>query len=578
MSSNTTVDDETMSTSLTASITILPPTTNDTKKPESDAKSAIASQETDVDTAGTSTEMQPDEVKEEKVKEKKEDGEDEEEEEEVQKTLFPPRQTYIIMFALCLAVFISTLDVTIVATALPRIVAELGDIEKYSWIATAFLLTFTAVLPLSGKLSDIFGRRPTLVVCIVIFMVGSALCGASQSLEMLIVSRAIQGIGGGGMLSLVMIVLADIISLRDRGKYQGLLGANLGLATVLGVIAIPIFAIWLQIPNPTGSIKSKLKRIDITGSIIVVIATALLLIGLNWGGDAYAWSSAPVLSTLILGSLFMCLFFYVETYTAVEPIVPVKLLFKNRNFVSASTLNFCFGAAMYGGMFAIPLYFQVVHSDSATTSGLRMLPIMFSLVLASIIAGFLASKTGHFVLFCQMGPVLMAIGGGLFALWNENTFSEEIGFQVISGFGTGMTIQTVIIAVQASVEQEDVATATATTNFFRSLGGVVGVSLMNTILNNKWKNELMALLPPALLNAAGSSKINIEDIKTYPPFIKEAFISSFLKSIVIVWYTITAFQIVAFIASLFMKHVVLRKSVGGGAVGNGTKEKKGDVE
>ncbi|KAJ3316553.1 hypothetical protein HDU76_001716 [Blyttiomyces sp. JEL0837] len=332
-----------------------------------------------------------------------------------------------------------------------------------------------------------------------------------------------------------------MVSLRERGSYQGKLGASIGAATVtgpllggvfsdrwtwrwafyinlpFGALCILILILYCNIPSPKQAIGQKLTRIDWLGSFIIVASTCLILIGLNWGGDAYPWNSLQVLVTLSLGAFLMVVFVLVETFVAVEPIVPVSAIFY------------------------IPLEFQVVHGHSAFNAGVRMIPLQVSLVIGSVVAGSISTRTGRFVIFCQVGPFLAALGSGLFALWDESSasFWQEIVFQLIAGFGTGLVMQTVVMAVQASVHPDNLATATAATNFFRSIGGVVGVSPMNSILNNRWLSELQPLLPPGVV-VSPSDKVDIQEIKTYPDTLREAFIVSFLKSIKLVWYATSA--------------------------------------
>ncbi|KAJ3333769.1 hypothetical protein HDU76_003938 [Blyttiomyces sp. JEL0837] len=509
--------------------------------------------------------------------------------------LFPKRQTNLIFVSLCIAIFIAAVDVSLVATALPDIMADLGKLEMYSWIASGYLLTYAGFMPVSGKISEVFGRRPTFLFAVITFMVGSALCGASNSMEMLIASRAVQGIGAGGILSLVTIITSDLVSLRDRGKYQGLLGAAIGLGTVsgpllggvftdhlswrwgfyvnipLGLLTLPVVIMYMSIPTPPGSMITKAKRIDWLGSIVIMIATSFLLVGLNWGGSTYGWKSVQVLGMLGGSFLGYILFAVVEVWVAVDPIIPVKLLFTNRNFVSGSLLHMFYGAAFYTAVFYLPLEFQIVHGDSATMAGVRNLPLMVGLVLGSIISGRISTRLGRFVGVIQVGLALACGTTFLVALWDRNVpLWQEIVEQLIAGYGVGHVMQNIVLAIQASVSTSQMPTATAATNFFRSIGGVIGVSLANTLLNNMWMTEIMNVLGPDLaakIMTNGTDEITIPEIKTYPKFFQDAIVIAFLRCIKLIWYMVGSFFGVSFLFGLFMRHVALRKSIIGDDVG-----------
>lgn len=361
-----------------------------------------------------------------------------------QTNLLPFRQLMIVYTGLALAMFLAALDQLIVTTAAPKIVAEFDGLTLISWIFNAYQLTSTSLMPVYGRFSDVFGRKVAILFAIITFEVGSLLSGIAQSMTQLIVFRAIQGIGAGGIMSMVFVIIADIVPLRERGKYQGIIGAVWGLSGVLGplvggafadhvtwrwcfFINIPIGVIsgiviffFLKLKSVPGDIRSKLARIDWWGTLAIVTAITLVLLPTIWGGSTYAWGSAIEISLYCVAAVVVCIFLYIEGYVAKEPVVPFHL-FKNISVSASLATNFFFGANFFGILSYISIYFQVVRGDSATTSGIELIPWMFALVITGTVSGIITSITGKYRPFIWASGCLITVGAGLCYTWSTDT-------------------------------------------------------------------------------------------------------------------------------------------------------------
>ncbi|CAG8439918.1 5459_t:CDS:10 [Dentiscutata heterogama] len=416
-------------------------------------------------------------------------------------------QVLLVFVGLALAIFLAALDQTIVATALPAIAIEFNALDQISWVGTAYLLTATGFQPTYGALSDIFGRKYVFLAAILLFELGSLLCGLSVNMTMLIISRGIAGMGGGGLIGMVLIIISEIVSIKDRGKYQGMIGGCFGIASVvgpllggaftdkvtwrwaffinlpLGVITFISVVILLHLPIPTGSLWSKLKLIDWWGSFTLVAATILLLLPLNWAGSKYAWSDPIIIVLLCLGAVGYIIFILIEAKFAKVPIAPPACF----------SVNIFHGMTFFALIFFVPLYFQVVKSESATTSGLELLPFILGLVFMAIFSGQLVSRT-VFITYgalCILGSILMAVGSGLISTFSEDTSrSQIIGYSLIAGFGVGLIIQVTVLAGQGVVEPKDIATVTSLLTFFRTMGAVFGVAILGSVFNNVFNSNL----------------------------------------------------------------------------------------
>ncbi|RUS22829.1 major facilitator superfamily domain-containing protein [Endogone sp. FLAS-F59071] len=485
-----------------------------------------------------------------------------------------------IIGMICLSVFLSSLDQTIVSTSLPRIASDFAALDQIGWVGTGYMLTSTAFQPLYGKFSDIFGRKATFLFALVVFETGSILCGAAQNMIMLIIFRAFQGIGGGGIMAMAMIVISDIVPMRDRGKYQGIIGACFGLSSVIGPLiggaftddvswrwnfyinlpigglAIAVIVVFLQLPQPKGSMREKIARIDFLGTITLICACIAILLAVQWGGNTYAWNSAIIISLFVVGVVLIGALVIIETYYAKEPVIP-GYLYSQRTPLSVFVTSCLFGMAFFGLIYYLPVYFQVVEGESATISGLELIPLMVGLVICTIFAGQLVSRTGKYRIFIIGGMAIMTVGAGLLSTWKaDSSRGEQIGYLLICGVGLGLSMQTMTLAAQASVT---VAVITTLVNFWRTIGGVLGIAIAGSIFNNKLSSELTAL---NLTIPIWLAENNVTFVHDLPSPIKEQVIDGYVASLDLVYTVAIPLSGAAFLASLFLQHFALKKTVG----------------
>jgi len=426
------------------------------------------------------------------------------------------REIMIIMSGLMTGILLAALDQTIVSTALKSIVEDFNGLNHYTWVVTAYLLTSTASTPLYGKISDLYGRRPVYQFSIIVFLIGSFLAGASTSMEQLIVTRAIQGLGAGGLMGLTFVIIGDIVSPRERGKYQGLFGAVWGVssvagpllggffsdnATILGItgwrwifyINIPFGILALVVTSMVLHIP-KVKRehkIDYFGALLLVISVVALLIGLSVLGPENGWTEARTLAAIIGGFVF-AIFFIVWEGKAVEPILPLTL-FKNRTFTLTSIIGFIIGAGMFGAIIMLPLYLQIIQGNSATEAGLKLIPLMLGILTFTVTSGRMITKTGKYKKYPVVGTIIMSVGIFLMSTAGVDTPYWQIAlFAVVIGGGLGLSMQTIVIALQNAVDFKDLGIATSSNTFFRTLGGAFGTAIFGTILSDRVAQNLQA--------------------------------------------------------------------------------------
>ena len=400
------------------------------------------------------------------------------------------------------ALLLAALDQTIVATALPRIVGDLGGLNNYSWVITAYVLAAAVTVPLYGKLGDIYGRRRLYIVAISIFLSGSVLCGLAQSMTQLVAARAVQGMGAGGLFALAIATVGVIVPPRDRGRYQGLIGATFAAGSIIGpaigglivdnttwrwvffvnlpVGAVALAVIAIAIPKRT---QRREHSLDLLGATLLAIATSSFLLGLVWGGEQHPWTSTQVLAAFGIAAVAVTAFTFVERNSE-EPILPFEFL---RNpIVAAGVASVGLSAmAMVGTIAFVPLFVQGVIGTSATSSGVVLTPFMLGAVTASAISGQWISRSGHYRPNAIAGPIVL--GFGLFLLSRMDTSTtnaEAAAFMVVSGIGLGMMMQVFVIAVQNQVPMRSMGSATALTQFARSIGATLGVTLMGVIVNH----------------------------------------------------------------------------------------------
>lgn len=505
------------------------------------------------------------------------------------------REIMIILGGLMTGMLLAALDQTIVSTALKSIVEDFNGLDHYTWVVTAYLLTSTASTPLYGKISDLYGRRIVFQFAIVTFLIGSLLAGASQNMTQLIATRALQGVGAGGLMALTFVIIGDIVPPRERGRYQGYFGAVWGLssvagpllggffsdhATILGItgwrwifyINIPFGILALAITSAVLHIP-KIKRehsIDYLGAFLLVTAVTTTLLSVSVYGPQDGWSDTRTLSYLAMGVVLTVLFIWWED-RAKEPIIPLNL-FKNHTFTLTSVLGAIIGAGMFGAIVMLPLYMQVVKGYSATDAGLKLIPLMLGIVSTSIMSGKLISKHGHYKRFPIMGTAIMTVGILLMHRLEIDTPYWEISiYAIMVGAGLGLSMQTIVIALQNSVEFKDMGVATSSNTFFRSLGSVFGTALFGAVLTNRLghyltnnfaelasKNpNLVGSVDPALQEAIQS---NTSLIATLPVPLQSAVLESFVSSFHVVFIVAAPLVAIGFFVSLFLRETPLRTS------------------
>jgi len=429
------------------------------------------------------------------------------------------RSLAIAMLGILLGLFLSSLDQTIVGTALPRIITDLGGFEHYAWVTTAYLLTSTAAVPIFGKLSDTFGRKWFYIGGIVLFMVASALCGASQTMIQLVVFRGLQGVAGGILMANAFAIIGDLFPPAERGKWQGVTMSVFGISSIVG----PTLGGWLTdgpgwrwvfyINLPVGIIAIAVlvaglpqirapapKPIDWIGAAAIVATVVPLLLAFTWADTTYAWSSAQIGGLLLIAVLFGVAFVLNERRAA-DPIIPLDL-FQNRTFVVAITTMFCLGAGMFGAITYIPLFVQTVIGASATDSGLVLTPMMLSFVTTSTLGGQVISRTGRYKWAVIAGLTLMFSAMYLLSRMDTSTDrTEAIRNMIVLGMGMGMVMPTMTLAVQNTFPQGRIGVTTASVQFFRSIGATIGVALMGTILTKGLETNLRREMSAELRNA-----------------------------------------------------------------------------
>ncbi len=490
------------------------------------------------------------------------------------------RQIQIVFVGLMLGLLLAALDQTIVATALPTIVGDLGGLNHLSWVVTAYLLTSTASTPIYGKVSDIVGRKVMFQVAIVVFLLGSVLSGVSQSLGQLIAFRAIQGVGAGGLVAMAMAIIGDIVPPRERGRYQGYTGAVFAVASVLGPLVggffvdnlswrwvfyvnVPIGIIALVVTSSVLrlSFRRLPHKVDYLGAALLVATISCLLLLMTWGGSEYAWGSTTIVG-LAITSIFLLCGFVAHERRAPEPILPMRL-FKNPIFTVSVIGSFLIGAAMYGTIIYVPLYLQVVDGASPTESGLLLTPLILGLMVGSIGSGRLITKLGRYKIFPVVGTLVMAIG-----IWLLSTFDVETGrfeqsaYMVVVGVGVGLSMQVLVLAVQNAVEHRDLGTATSAATFLRTMGGAFGIAIYGTVLNSRLKDEITQLVPGARDLGLDPTSIQAgpERIRALPSEARHGVVQAFANSLHTVFLVAVPIAVIAFVVVLFLRDKPLRDS------------------
>ncbi|PVZ98104.1 hypothetical protein BB558_005897 [Smittium angustum] len=495
------------------------------------------------------------------------------------------RATILMVLGIAVAMFLSALDNTIVSTALPTIASDFNNLSSISWVATSYMLTSTALQPIYGKIADIFGPKETVLAAIFIFEVGSLLCGLSNSMTMLIFVRGVSGIGGAGIMTLSQIILSKTIPLNVRGKYSGFLGAAFGLSSVagpllgglftdkvswrwcfyinlpLGAIAATSVIFFVKIDKIKGNLMAKLKRIDIGGVLIMIAGIVMLLLALNWGGSTYPWNSAKIIALLVVGIILILIFVGFEYKFPREPVIPLHI-FKTRNLSLNFICQFFIGFGMFGLIFYMPMYYTVVYGGNATQSGLFLLPLMLGLIATSTIGGIVISRTGIYRPFIWVGNALLATGVGLVTTFNQDTKKVlQVVYLLICGIGLGLTMQPSILSVQASSTPDVLSITTTLIQFFRVIGGTIGMTIVSTVMQNSLRKKLAVIktLFPTdtrTIDAALQTALAIR-APGVPKDLKEAIIVAYVKSIRAAFIILIPVILVSFLTGLGLTHVPL---------------------
>jgi EmrB/QacA subfamily drug resistance transporter len=484
------------------------------------------------------------------------------------------RSIRAIFGSLLLVMLLASLDQTIVSTALPTIVGEFGGLAHLSWIVTAYLLAQTIVTPLYGKLGDLFGRKIVLQSAILLFLAGSALCGLSRSMGQLIAFRALQGLGGGGLIVVAMAAVGDIFTPRERGRYQGIFGGVFGLSTVLGPLIGGFFVEhlswrWIFYVNlPLGLLavtiigiaftapgSRRRPTIDVGGAALLALVLTALILLTSLGGSAFAWSSpcALALFATTIGGLFG--FIAVELHST-EPILPLRL-FGNRVFGVACAVGFIVGLALFGSVTYMPMYLQVVKGVSPTLAGLTLTPMMAGVVVTSVVGGRIISRFGRYRPFPIIGTAVMTVGLGLLATLGVGTATwTACVYMLVLGTGLGFVMQVLVLAVQNAVDYRDLGVATSGTTLFRSIGGSVGVSLFGAIFTAALTANLAGRLPADADLAAATSPAAI---RALPVAVRTVYLDVFTAALHPVFLYAAAVAALGFALTWLLKELPLRE-------------------
>ncbi|GAA5852322.1 hypothetical protein JCM8547_006738 [Rhodosporidiobolus lusitaniae] len=513
-----------------------------------------------------------------------------------QTNYMPIRSIIVCFLSMQLTVLLYFLEQTIVSTALPTISAHFDAGRSSSFVAAAYLLTSSAMQTVWGRLSDVLGRKVTLLTCLAIFLIGSLACALAKTILQLIVwpissgrtllygkltslfhqiFRGMQGFGGGGLLTLVLIIVSDILSLKDRGLYQGIteitiaLGNGLGpplggvlvekagwrwcfwLNLPIGGVAFLILVFFLPLKAVKGSVKEKLQKIDYGGAILTLVASTLVILPLNWGGTSFPWVSGPVLGCLLSGIVLFVVFFLYEAKVPKVPVVP-PFIFKRRTVSCVFFTTFLSGATTLVQIFYLPQLFQVVHGKSPVMAGVLIIPQLVTVTLFVAISGIVVSKTGQYKPLVLVGFALWTVGLGLLSTLDENSSTARIiGFELLNGAGQGQTLQTTVVAAQAAVQRSEMSVVTSVRNFVRALGGTVFLVVAASIINNTLRTHLTSTgLSPSSISSVINDPTAIWASSTSPTSNTVSSLSSSDKAAVIQGY-------VAGFHKLFYVHAAL---------------------
>src|ERR1044072_1786989 len=485
----------------------------------------------------------------------------------------------VVFGGLLLVMLLAALDSTIVATAVPAIGREFGGLAHLSWVVTAYLLAQTIVTPISGKLGDLYGRKRVLQFAIVLFLIGSALCGLSQSMSHLIIFRAGQGLGGGGLMVTTQAVVADVVPPRARGRYQGIFGAAFGFASIAGplvggyftthwtwrwifYINLPVGIIALLVLAATLPAQSSFARhaIDYVGAALLAVSLASIVLVTDLGGTVYAWSSPLMIALIAIAVAGLIAFVLIER-RASEHILPLQL-FRMRDVWVTSVVGLIVGFALIGSVTSLPVFLQIVKGLSPTESGLRMVPLMAGTLVTSILAGQLVSRTGKYKLFPIIGTTIVTISLLLISTMNAHTSTlAGSSYMLLLGLGLGFVMQVLIIAVQNAVDYRELGVATSNAILFRFIGGSLGTALLGAILATQLDANVQRLMP----GTAALDLISPQALAGLSPAVRTAYIDAFVASLSTVFIVAAAISFVGLIVALFLPERPLRETIAAAA-------------